>query len=655
MPTKSIKITDFRGPAFRLEATDIPISASQLALNCEYNPGYVGTRAGFGLALTPSPLCAITSMFNWVRNADVAIPTGNALAYFDATTTKARLITNLATGTVYDLFTDAGAYAASFASGGSRLYACAFDTAGQGTAQARVVGTDVAAIYIDKAFMGPMTYKPTLTNSATAGDIGPGERRVGYIVASRTGFMGKISPVSGNTFDTTSIITTPGGKKLDIAFNATWPTEAATVYPVMTTADNPAQFFIIPGSSFGVPGGQAYAFTATVSISDDDLKASGQDVTQNLNLLTQDSGGLGPFFPFLILEYGQRMMYFTSEAGLSKWYVSDYNPEFGVNPQGITADQHVRFLPGYRSVATAFVLDNVVYVLGPHWTFAERDNLQLPVQWPAPELVDGQIGALGPLAATVNSSKGMAWVADSGGLYIFSGGRYSARPVSYMVEPDWKKINLTAGYTVQVKDHKDKQCVYVVVPMATETDPYPTAPNRIMMFDYSNGIEPEEVKYSLWDLDNYDPAAIEIVQNQNTRRLELWVGRGTAGKILRQMNWADDGNPHADDDAPIDWQFETALLPGMNRSIGAVYRHYGAHLRVKGYGVLNTTVYGMDRRRSTVCKTIMLEREPAVEYFRRFALNSESASLRFTMNENAFDYCILSALEYDFGEGPRFR
>ena len=657
MPQQLVQITDFKGPQFRLEATDIPLEAAQLAINCEYNPGNVGTRAGFGLALNPN--VAVTSMFNWVRNPDLAIATGNALAYFDKTNGKARIITNLATGTTYDLFTDSSAYAASFASGGSRLYACAFDSTGAGTAQGRVMGTDVAAIYIDKLFMGPMTYKPTLANSGTAGNVTAGSHRIGYIVASRTGFIGKISPVSGSAFDITSAITAPGGKQLTVTFNTTWATEAATVYPVMTTADNLAQYFIVPNSSFGVPGGSPFSFTVTIDIGDEDLKANAQDVTGNLQLLTQDAGGTGPFNPFLILEYGQRMMYFTTVAGLSKWYVSDYSQDFGVNPQAITADQHVRYLPGYRPVSSAFVLDNVVYVMGPHWTFAERDNQQLPVQWPAPELVDGQIGCLGPLACTVNSSKGMAWVADSGGLYVFSGGRFAERPVSYLVESDWKKINLNAGHTIQVKDHKDKQQVYVLVPLATDIDPFPTTPTHVMMFDYSNGMTPETIKYSLWSITNFAPGSIEVVQNQNTRRLELWTGKATAGKILRQQNWTDDANPFSDDDAAIDWQYETALLPGMNRKVGMLWRHQAVRLRAKGYGVLNITAYGIGRQKSasvtSASNPLMLEREPKGEYYKRYALMSESASYRFTMNENPGDYCLLSALGHEAGTGPSFR
>lgn len=653
MAQKLVQITDFNGPQFRLEATDIPVEAAQLAVNAEFNPGNVGTRAGFGEALNPN--VAITSMFNWVRNADAAITTGNALGYFDGTNHKARIITNLALGTSYDLFTDGSAYAAAFASGGSRLYACAFDSTGAGTSQGRVMGTDVAGIYIDKLFMGPMIYKPTLANFGT-GSVTAGEHRVGYIVASRNGFIGKISPVSGSSFDTTSVITATGGKTITVAFNTTWPEDAATVYLVMTTSDNPARYFLVPGVNFGVPGGQSYSYTATIDISDDDLAANAQDVTQNLNLLTQDAFGAGPFNPFLILEYGQRIVYFTTVAGLSKWYASDYSEAFGVNPQALTADQHVRYLPGYRPVRAAFVLDNVMYVLGQHWTYAERDSNQLPAQWPAPELVDGQIGCLGPLACTVNSSKGMAWVADSGGLYVFSGGRYSSRPVSYLVEPDWKRINLAAGHTIQVKDNKDKQQVYVLVPLATDTDPFPTSPTHIMMFDYSNGLSPEKIKYSLWSITGYAPGAIEVCQNENTRRIELWIGKSTAGKLLRQKNWQDDGNPHDDDQAAIDFQYETALLPGMNRKVGMVWRHLAVRLRAKGYGVLNATVYGLGRVLSTgVSNPIMLEREPRGEYYRRYSLMSESASYRFTMNENAGDHILLSALGHECVTGPAFR
>lgn len=645
-----VHIVDMKGADLRREPTDIPPGYALFSQNSEYDPGNVGTRKGFGVALARAE--SANSLFNWIKNPDAAVPFGSAAAYFSKTAHAAKLCVNLQSGLTYPLFSDSNAIGASFASGGPRLYAAAFDVNGIGTTQARVTGTDVAAIYIDKAFMGPLTVKPTLSNTGT-GNVTAGLHRVGYILTSRNGFTGKISPVTGSgVFDITSTITATGGKQITFSLTATFPTDSDTVYAAMTSVDNLNRFYLVPGASAGVLGGSGgfpATITITIDISDTDLINADNEVTDNVNLLTQDASGNGPFSPFLVLEYGQRIVYFTSLIGTSQYYISDLQ-----NPQQLTGDQHVRYLPGFRVVRSAFVLDSVLYVLGPHWTYAERDNLQLPAAWPVAELVDGQIGALGPLAATANASTGMAWVASTSGLFPFMGGRYAPRPISYYQDPDWRRINLVAGITVQVKDNKDKNQVYVLVPLDGAS-----TPTHLMVFDYSDGMEPETVKYSLWNITAFAPASIEVFQNDTTKRMELWVGNTIAGPILRQMNTTDDGNPYNDNGHAINWQYETALLPGTEAKIGTVYAHPALHIRAKGAGRLNVTTYGLDRTKNYIWPPVTLNAAPGVEYLKRLqyltgVFMSEAASHRFSTNR-ANEYAALSAMEHYYNPRMKFR
>ena len=63
------------------------------------------------------------------------------------------------------------------------------------------------------------------------------------------------------------------------------------------------------------------------------------------------------------------------------------------------------------------------------------------------------------------ASQGFAVVAHTTGLYVFSGGSYTTRPISYYNEPEWKRINWNYATSVQVVDDKDRQQLYVLAPL----------------------------------------------------------------------------------------------------------------------------------------------------------------------------------------------
>lgn len=640
---KHITVSDFGGPWTRLEASDVPVNQSLLSYNAEYNPGLVQTRKGFTAYWNPNE--PMGSIFNWVKTV------GNYAVFYNTISGNVRMywLTNDGTnpaGTSFTLFTQAGAAGASVAQDGTRLLITTFDSTGLGLGQARVLGQYVSAWNVDKAFLGPLTTKPTLTNSGV-GNVGAGTRRVGYIIETRNGFLGKISPLSATTnlFDTTSTITCTGGQQIFFALTATWPTEAYRVWPVMTTVANLDRYFIVENATpIDVVGGGTSTIYITLDVSDADL-SDYTDVTDNQSLFTQDLSGNGPFNPFSVGTYGQRATYLTEISGISQAYVSE--PD---NAQKITADQHVVYLPGWRSMKSQGEIGRVWYVLGPDWTYAFEDTGDVPSTWPTARLVDGAIGTQSPRGFTVNASTGFAWTAHTSGLYLFQGGAYGTRPVSYYVDPDWKRINWSGGAaTVQVVDNKDKQQVYVIAPLDSAT-----TPSHILVFDYTNGLSPEAVKYSLWYLSGYNPGAGAIFQNPTTLLQELWLGNSVAGPVLRQMN-SKDATPYNDNGAAIDFQFETALLPGVNLDLGRIYLHQARQIRAIGSGSLNCTAYGMDRVLSQVTPAITLSSSPGTVYTNRYPMvRSESISYRFTQNV-ANSWVHLSSVDHYYGVGPSWR
>jgi len=634
-------IQQFGGAWLRGDVSDIPPGQALLCLNSEFNQGQAQHRFGFAQFWNPNE--TITSMVNWIFQTTGV--RANYLVYYNPSTGNMQVVRDLLSISPQTMYTQAGAVGASITSGGTFLFLATYDANGNGVGQCRVASQYVAALNTDIAFQGPLTAVPTVSNSGT-GSVTAGIHNFGYILQTRNGFVGRISPVSGSTFVPVAL-NAAGGKQVSFSVTTTWPADANIVYPVMSTVNNPNRYFLVPGQSFLVPPGLSFTASFTIDITDADLASTGTDVTNNQLLFTQDTSGNGPFSPNFVAVYGPRTVYHTVIGSVPQAYASE--PD---NPQYITADQHVLYLPGFKAMSSSFSLNNIYYVLGPHWTYAFQDTGDTPVNWPSAQLIDGNIGTPSVHGTTVNSSRGFAWVCDVTGLYTFQGGRYSTLAVSYMVEPDWKRINWSgAAQTVQVVDNSDKRECMVFVPLDGAT-----TPSHMMMFDYTDDITADKVKYSLWNIVSYNPGSGCIVQNPTTGLLELWIGKSSNGAVGRQMNSAD-GSPYADfSSSAINWQYETALLPGLNEHIGNIYHHYADQVRATGSGTLNATIYGLDRTKSVAWTPgVTLSNTPGGAYTKRYPrLRSESASIRFTMNV-ANQHVVLSALDHFYAPGPSFR
>lgn len=620
------EITSFRGPWTALEESDTPMEGALYAQNVEYQPGAVTTRLGFGQLLNPNE--PIWSLFNWVTTPGTISTTGNWLFYVNPTTTTAKAYWNIGSPSgsePYTLFTQATMVAASWASGGTRVYAAPLKSDGSSAGQCRVISTYGAAINVDKAFVGAVSASESVTEPG-AGSVTAGLHRFGFIIVTRSGYFGTIS--AQHEF------TAAGSKNVQIVYTptTTWPTEAQTLYPVMTTAANLNRWFLVPGASVAVAGGGAFAATVTIDVTDEDLSAIGTDVTDNLGLWAQDSGGSGPFNPTVVLEVGNRMGYIHTHEGVSQIAISD--PE---KPQHITQDQHVLTLPGQRQIITGFVMPNGLYLVGPSWTYYTSDNGQVPVLWPTIQLVDGQIGTPAPRGVSANTSQGYAWVASQRGLELFQGGVYADKPVSYYVSDWWRRINWSAAVHIEVKDEPHRNRVRVKVPL----DGAATA-THIFTFDYTNGTSPELIAFSPDSISGMNIGAIEVGRNPSSGRLELWVTNASAGKILRQKS-SSDATPYNDDSAAIDSIYESSLAPPTVNS-GQIRAYHGAHFRVKGSGSLAVTAYGLDRTKNVSAQAITLAAAPGQEPLRQWYLISEAQSVRLRTN-TANSYFQLSALK----------
>ena len=619
----SINLSKFRGARTRPDVESVPLPFGVEAVNVEFDGDEVRTRTGFARYLAiGEPSAAI---YNWVKNPDGFLQTGNGLFFINPTTTKARIIYDLSTGTAYDLFTLATMVDAMYAESGVQVFIAPLKSDGTSAGQCRVVRTYGAVVNVDKAFLGPIAAALVVTNSATDGNVTEGVHRFAYRILSRNGFLGPLCPISGGTFSPATLDAT-GGKQASYSMtDVAWPAEASQVYIYMTTVSNPYRWYRLDDISHGVPGGETSSISGTIDVSDDTLEANHTVVADDeLNMLTQDPSGNGPFNPHGVVEIGNRIGYIATLSGYDHLFVSE--PE---NFQRITLDQHVVTLPGFRRMTTARTMRGVTYIFGPNYTYATSDNGLKPVEWPPVQPINMAVGTPAIHGVSLNTVGNFMWVAHPNGLFYFDGA-YTETPVSHFVESHWRRINWNAPAAISVLDDPYNQRVLVRAPLDSAT-----VATHILCFSYRRGISHEEIDFSLWEFDTTNMRSLGIVKNHSSGLQELMQAGlwGSTERILRQMN-IQETSPHLDNTAAFDSSYRTAFAAPVGA--GEVAKWHAAHLTVRGEGLMDVTVHGPSSAKTYTPAAISLEPAPAVDVLRRTPLNAEAASFNFSVASGWF-------------------
>jgi len=360
----------------------------------------------------------------------------------------------------------------------------------------------------------------------------------------------------------------------------TVPTDAAFIHISMTTVDNTALYKDV--ASQVVTAGATYTITQTISISDTDIVAlpDTTDVTDYFSLLTVSNGAPSPS---KIVRYGNRNVYIQQ----NKMFISDpYAAQTLLDPDNVIQ------VEGQRTMVTADVLGGQLIIFCANSTYTlGGDNTRKPREWAPPSRISEAIGTLSINGVCPSAGYSFLWVIHDSGLYTFSGA-YSAIPISYMFDSDWKRINWAAAHTIQMADNASERCLYINVPLDGAT-----SPNYRMVLDYSRArnmygqIDPFSIDYSL---DDYNNAAatpsLALVQNYITQARELWLGL-PSGQILRHVpGLRADNTAH-----PIHTVYETGLNLNARDAKTLLSRFGGAQMDVKGSGQLTITPYGLGR------------------------------------------------------------
>jgi hypothetical protein len=564
----------------------------------------------------------VTSFYHWITN-DNAVEVNRIVYYESEATLKMR---NVVDGSTVTLLSQAGRSVVP-AEAGSRLYVGVTQTSGIATSQARVINALIGGAPADKAFAGPMTTAPVITETG-AGNCSAGDHKFGYILESRTGFTGKPGPYSAGVFTPVTFTVTAGGKTLNMAVTATTPTDAAYLHPIMTRKDNPDRWYFVPDASVAIPAGTAWTANMVIDIADETLADSAEECSENFDLLTQDTSGNGPFNPFKVVAVGQRMMYLTPQ----KLYISD--PK---DYQYLTEIEHAITLPGQRQIITAFPMRGNIYVLGPSWTYAFSMSGERPRFWGDPELVSGTIGTTGTNAVCWATGGDYAWVANSTGFYRFDG-QYDPIAISYMNKDEWDRINWAAPWCIQIVDDPVNNRVYLSAPLDGATEP-----THLLTWDYSRGMSWSQVDFSLDNLPT-SHSSIGMVQSRSTGQTALWAGPAAAGNMLRQVV-----GQHDDAGNGFTSLYETSyLIPAGSKwrdiKLGA------AEMQVVGEGDLAVVAYGKNRQYSETLESVTLEADPSDDQLLGADFNDDNVTIRVSTTGagNWFDLSTITAYFVDW-------
>jgi hypothetical protein len=587
--------------------------------NARVNPGVVASRPGTAPVVATTG--RVTGLFNWLP------PSGtNLVLYLDNDTIKSYSQSGAPVSILPGL---ANTRSPVFADLDVWTYIAGYSNAGLATMAVYIFD----GANVDKAFAAPPVLTAASGVDGGAGQCSQGTHFIGFVYQDRTGFAGVPATKVGAV--PISVTLNAGLRKINISVTLPALTNGggnATLYLIMTRADNPNNWYFMPTDpltggigSRPVPLNTPTTLSFVANLSDEDIanELAGDSANGQFLFLTQNANGDAPIYPSFVVAYGERMCYGVG----SSLYVSEIR-----NPQQITADQNVVTPPNKRNIAFAFPLPGStdLYLTGDRWTSRITDNSDVPATWAQPIKISDALGAPSPGCVCYRTGGAYAWITTAAGVYLFTGA-YGEKPVTYLVNDQWQRVNWAAAYCIEMADDVDSLKLYVAVPLDGQTEP-----NALFCIDYQNGMTFDEVDISLdvFGTPTYF-SSIGIVKEIATGLSNPWIGPYAAGNIAR----FDITTPN-DQGAAMNSFWESGLVRGKSEWASRMIRVGALDIWARGNGALAVTVFGPDKVQSVSPQLqsasgvpATLSPNPGTMYQAKFDLSKvENYTVRFGTN-----------------------
>lgn len=332
------------------------------------------------------------------------------------------------------------------------------------------------------------------TNSGTAGNVEAGFHLFAVVYETDTGFLTQIGP------DTFASVTAPGNKKVHLANIPVSPNSYVVARQIVATQIIPSYTGDQKGYTFYfVPGGRIADNTTTtldVNFFDADLV---DEASHLFDLFENIPAGVG------LSSYHNRMISWAEYNNISLIRIS--NPG---EPEAFDQVSGLLIVPLDGNPLTQVQeFRDVLYAFKKNRTVAYNDNGGDPSSWPL-TILDQGIGT--------PSSHGIGTVLDSGGIsadylaivsftgIILFNGTYIRPELSFKIR-DFIIPLVKANYIdIQVVNDTVNQMIYITL-----------LDNRLLVGDYSNGLDPKNIRWSIWSF-NFKVSTITLI---NTNQLIL--------------------------------------------------------------------------------------------------------------------------------------
>jgi hypothetical protein len=240
------------------------------------------------------------------------------------------------------------------------------------------------------------------------------------------------------------------------------------------------------------------------------------------------------------------------------------------------------------------------------------------VFWTAP-LLDGSVGTechgVGKIFERNSNTVDKYFIASRRGLLLFTG--VFQEDLTWKVGDIWDRITPNYFHKVQVAVDADNLFVYVSLPLDGST-----VTNVILFGDYTNGLDSEKIKWSIWTFP-HKPVSIGLDVDDVSKKIIFRYAR--EDQNIYQL----EATVHNDYNNAIPTIFETGETPQDSK--GEVFHHGGARFRVYGQGNLSLTVTTLDSSVVQTLPSIPLRTTPGEYPFRSYNLQSEKVTLRGTL------------------------
>lgn len=429
-------------------------------------------------------------------------------------------------------------------------------------------------------------------------------------------------------FETSSgFITKPGltgveFKRLDATGGKEVNISGIPVGPAGTTARHILTTKILPEYQDGTQSFQEWFFLPSGKISDNTTTvlnnvkffdvALQDSADRLLDQLSEIPAGV------FLVDYESRLCVGGEAANKSTIRVSD--PAL---PESFSAvDGFCNVNPGDAGggVSNGVAHRGSLYISKAQRFYATNASAGAPSAWPIIS-VDSGIGTECFGISSVLDSRGHSrdqfLVAARSGLYQYLGA-FNERELTWNIKDDWARINQLYFNKVQVCVDPQREWILVAVPLDSATEC-----SHVLYGDYSEALDPEGIKWSIWNMPKPPTCALVKVDDA-TKKTKLVFGSSQNG--LYQY----DDTTRNDFGTMINAFYETTLFEPEG-SAGQINHFAGFRQRIRGSGALSIQVANYDRTVTENYTGFSLSAAPGREILTRLDFLAERASVRCTL------------------------